>query len=80
MTIAGLEPQSVLLGFGLVAIATGLYFRTPMPVQPMKAIATTAIAHPQIFTPASIWLSAVVTGAPSGSRWPSPAPCPGWRH
>jgi hypothetical protein len=63
MTIAGLPPQGVLLGFSLVAIVTGLYFRTPMPVQPMKAIATTAIANPQIFTPASIWVSGLVTGA-----------------
>ena len=63
MTIAGLPAQGVLLGFGLVAIVTGLYFRTPMPVQPMKAIATTAIANPQIFAPAAIWMSALVTGA-----------------
>jgi len=42
ITIARLDPQGVLLGFGLLALATGLYFRTPMPVQPMKAIATVA--------------------------------------
>src|SRR5437899_9088884 len=46
ITINRLDPQAVLLGFGLVAIATGLYFRTPMPVQPMKAIATVAVTHP----------------------------------
>jgi MFS superfamily sulfate permease-like transporter len=52
----------VLLGFGLLAVATGLYFRTPMSVQPMKAIATTAIAHPELVTPAAIFVSAVATG------------------
>lgn len=52
----------MLLGFGLMAVATGLYFRTPMPVQPMKAIATAAITHPATVTPAAIFMSAVVTG------------------
>ena len=62
VTINGLDPQSVLLGFGLVAVATGLYFRTPMPVQPMKAIATASIAHAGAVTPGMIWASALVTG------------------
>jgi hypothetical protein len=34
ITINRLDPQGVLLGFGLVAIATGLFFRTPMSVHP----------------------------------------------
>lgn len=34
ITINRLDPQGVLLGFGLLALATGLYFRTPMSVQP----------------------------------------------
>ena len=29
LTVNRLDPQGVLLGFGLVAVATGLYFRTP---------------------------------------------------
>jgi len=62
ITIARLEPQGVLLGFGLLALATGLYFRTPMPVQPMKAIATVAVTQPQMVTPGAIFASAVVTG------------------
>jgi len=62
ITINRLDPQGVLLGFGLLAVATGLYFRTPMPVQPMKAIATAAVAHPAAVTPAAIFVSAVVTG------------------
>jgi MFS superfamily sulfate permease-like transporter len=62
ITITRLDPQGVLLGFGLLAVATGLYFRTPMPVQPMKAIATAAITHPAIATRGAIFVAAVATG------------------
>jgi MFS superfamily sulfate permease-like transporter len=62
ISVARLEPQGVLLGFGLLALATGLYFRTPMSVQPMKAIATVAVTQPQMVTPGAIFASAVVTG------------------
>jgi MFS superfamily sulfate permease-like transporter len=34
-----------------------------MSVQPMKAIATTAVSHPETITPGAIFVSAVVTGA-----------------
>lgn len=62
ITIARLDPQGVLLGFGLLALATGFYFRTPMSVQPMKAIATVAVTKPHLVTPGAIFTSAVVTG------------------
>ncbi len=32
ITINGLDPQGVIIAFGLLALSTGLYFRTPMPV------------------------------------------------
>jgi len=38
IAVAGLAPGGVLTGFGVFLIATGLYFRLPLPVQPMKAI------------------------------------------
>ena len=63
VTINRLDPQGVLLGFGLTAVASGLYFRTPMPVQPMKAIATVAVTQAGIVTPAMIWAAGLVTGA-----------------
>lgn len=63
VTINRLDPQGVLLGFGLMALATGLYFRTPMPVQPMKAIATVAVTQAGTVTPAMIWAAGLVTGA-----------------
>jgi MFS superfamily sulfate permease-like transporter len=62
ITITGLDPQGVLLGFGLLAVATGFYFRTPMSVQPMKAIATVAVTHPETITPGAIFIAGVVTG------------------
>ncbi|GAA0847813.1 putative sulfate/molybdate transporter [Marinobacter szutsaonensis] len=37
--VAGLAPVPVLLGFAAFYIATGLYYRLPIPVQPMKAVA-----------------------------------------
>ena len=37
--LAGLAPIPVLAGFAVFYIATGLYYRLPIPVQPMKAVA-----------------------------------------
>src|SRR5437879_12119932 len=73
ITVNRLDPQGVLLSFGLVAISTGLYFRTPMPVQPMKAIATVAVTHPETVTPAAIFVSALVTGLFWLGMWASGA-------
>jgi hypothetical protein len=38
ITVAGLAPAGVLLGFGLFLVSTGLVYGLPLPVQPMKAI------------------------------------------
>src|SRR5207248_427726 len=38
MTVAGLAPTGVLLGFGIFLTATGLFYELPLPVQPMKAV------------------------------------------
>jgi MFS superfamily sulfate permease-like transporter len=38
ITVAGLAPAGVLLGFGLTLVSTGLFYGLPLPVQPMKAI------------------------------------------
>jgi SulP family sulfate permease len=42
--VNGLDPQRLFLGVGLYYIAAGLYFRTTVPVQPMKVIGSMAIA------------------------------------
>lgn len=41
----GLDATSVLVMFGAMQIATGLRYRLPMPVQPLKAAAAIAIAQ-----------------------------------
>jgi len=46
MTLAsGLHGASVLTVFGLLQIATGFWYRLPMPVQPLKAMAAIVIAQ-----------------------------------
>ena len=44
----------ILVAFGLFKIVVGLYFKTPVPVQPMKAIGAAAIAGGEGFVPASL--------------------------
>lgn len=44
ITIVKVEPLGLLLMFGIALMASGLYYRTPLPIQPMKAIGAAAIA------------------------------------
>ncbi len=44
ITVCNLPASGVLISFGAFYLATGLYYRLPIPVQPMKAIAAIAIA------------------------------------
>jgi MFS superfamily sulfate permease-like transporter len=62
ITVAGMEPVGVLVAFGLAKIVAGLYFRSPIPIQPMKAIGTVAISHPGTISPGAIWASGLFTG------------------
>lgn len=62
ITITKLDPVGVLVAFGLFKIVTGLYFKTPVPIQPMKAIGTAVISHPGTITPGAIWASGLFTG------------------
>lgn len=63
ITINKMDPVGVLVGFGLFKIFAGLYFKTPVPIQPMKAIGTAAITHPGAIAQGSIWASGLFTGA-----------------
>ena len=38
ISLLKMDPYGILLAFGLAKMASGLYYRTPFPVQPMKAI------------------------------------------
>ncbi len=44
ITIVKKPPLGLLFMFGISLIASGLYYRTPIPIQPMKAIGAAAIA------------------------------------
>jgi MFS superfamily sulfate permease-like transporter len=87
ISLAHMESGGLLLGFGVAMVIAGVYYRTPFPVQPMKAIAA-AIAQTSSFTymtpkvvvgasvaTGAIWLFLGATGlAKNPSRWiPRPA-------
>lgn len=44
VTLNGLSATAVFCGVGLAYVATALYFKVPVPVQPLKAFAAAAIA------------------------------------
>jgi hypothetical protein len=62
ITIMKLDPVGVLVAFGLFKIIAGLYFKTPIPIQPMKAIGTAAISHAGALTAGSIWAAGLFSG------------------
>ncbi|MBI5967486.1 MAG: sulfate transporter [Deltaproteobacteria bacterium] len=61
ITLNKIDPLGILVSFGVCKIFVGLYFRTPVPVQPMKAIGGMAIAHPEAITHGMIWGSGIFT-------------------
>ena len=62
ITITKLAPVGVLIAFGLFKIIAGLYCKTPMPIQPMKAIGTAAISHAGALTAGAIWAAGLFSG------------------
>jgi len=59
-----IDPLGVLFAFGIALIFCGFYYRTPFPVQPMKAIGAAAAtqAAQTAITPAAIYAAGLVTG------------------
>ena len=60
-----IDPLGVLFAFGAVMIVCGLYYKTPFPVQPMKAIgavAATQAAQTAIITSGAVYAAGLVTG------------------
>jgi predicted benzoate:H+ symporter BenE len=53
--VCGLNPSGFLVMMGLANIATGLIYRLPMPIEPMKVLAVVAIA--QNWTPSMVYAS-----------------------
>ena len=62
ITINHMDPVGILVAFGLFKIVAGLYFKTPVPIQPMKAIGTAAITQAAAISQGAIWASGLFTG------------------
>jgi MFS superfamily sulfate permease-like transporter len=65
IAVVRVPPLGMLLAFGGSMIAVGLYYRTPVPVQPMKAIgaaAATQAAQLVSITPQAVYAATLVTG------------------
>jgi hypothetical protein len=60
ITIVKIDPLGLLFMFGATLMASGFYYRTPLPIQPMKAIGAAAIAGG--ITPAALFGSGLTTG------------------
>jgi MFS superfamily sulfate permease-like transporter len=61
-----MDPFGVLFAFGVAMIVCGAYYRTPFPVQPMKAIGAVAVtqaAQTAVITPAAVYGAGLATGA-----------------
>jgi hypothetical protein len=65
LAVLKMDPFGVLLAFGTAMIVCGLVYKTPIPVQPMKAagaIATTQAAQTIIITPTMVYGASLATG------------------
>jgi len=60
IAVCGLNPAGFLVMMGLANIVTGLVYRLPMPIEPMKVLAVVAIA--QHWTPSMIYASGFAMG------------------
>jgi MFS superfamily sulfate permease-like transporter len=61
IAVVGLAPMPVLAGFAVFYIVTAVYYRLPIPVQPMKAVAAVLLTAP--LGPAALAASGVMIGA-----------------
>ncbi len=60
IVVCGLDPAGFLVMMGLANIVTGLVYRLPMPIEPMKVLAVVAIA--QHWTPSMVAASGLGMG------------------
>ncbi len=63
VSLVRMDVHGVLVALGLSCIVAGLYYRAPVPVQPMKAIGTVAITHAAAITPGAVLVAGLATGA-----------------
>lgn len=65
IAVLKIDPFGILFTFGAAMMICGLYYKTPFPVQPMKAIgavATTQAAQTAVITQAAVYSASLVTG------------------
>lgn len=65
ITLLKLDPFGVLFTFGVAQIIVGLHYKTPFPVQPMKAIgaiATVQAAQTLMIGPGAVYVAGLATG------------------
>jgi hypothetical protein len=65
IAVVKVGPFGILFSFGSAMLVCGLYYRTPFPVQPMKAIgavASTQAAQTATITPATVYGASLATG------------------
>lgn len=65
ITLLKMDPFGVLFAFGVAKVVSGLYYRTPFPIQPMKAIgaiSTTQAAQTLTITPNMVYGAGIATG------------------
>lgn len=60
IVVCGLDPAGLLIMMGMANIATGLIYRLPMPIEPMKVIAVVAIA--QSWSPSMVYACGFAMG------------------
>jgi len=65
IAVVKMDPFGVIFSLGASMLASGLYYKTPFPVQPMKAIgaiAATQAAQTAVITQSTIYGASLVTG------------------
>jgi hypothetical protein len=65
IAVLRIDPFGILFTFGVAMMICGIYYKTPFPVQPMKAIgavATTQAAQTAVITQAAVYSASLVTG------------------
>jgi len=60
IAVCGLNPAGILVMMGLANISTGIVYRLPMPIEPMKVLALIAIA--QRWAPSMVYASGLAMG------------------
>lgn len=63
--VLGMDPVGILLPLGVAMVICGWHYRTPVPVQPMKAVAAIAItqaAQNVVITPEAVVVATFATG------------------